>query len=63
MSRFEDLVGVLVNITYQDGVEYASKKGHIVSVDDEFITFQTRHNSYLIRRSAIISIKTFGGGA
>lgn len=60
MPRFEDFIGLLTNITFQDGAELASKKGRVISVDDEFLTFQTRHNSYLIRQSAIISIKTFG---
>ena len=62
MPRLENLIGSLVNIVFEDGASQASKKGHIVAVDDEFVTFKTLRNSYLIRRSAIISIKTFGEG-
>jgi len=60
MPRFDDFIGSLVNITFQDGPGLASKKGRIISVDDDFLTFQTRYNSYLIRCSAIVSVKTFG---
>jgi len=62
MTELNELVGRLVNITFQDADAPTSKKGRVISVGEDFIELQTFHNTFLIRRSAIIALKTFGEG-
>ncbi len=63
MADLERLVGELCCITYAKGGEELSKVGRVLSVDSEFVEFKTRHNRYVVHRSAIRSIKARQGDA
>jgi len=62
MTELTKLIGCLINVTFQDANAPTSKKGRLISVDENFIELRTYHNTFLIRRSAIIALKTFGDG-
>lgn len=56
-ERFAEYIGKIANICYREEQGIKSRKGHIVSADDEFLELRTYHNLYLIRISDIISLK------
>jgi len=62
MTELNEFVGRLVNVSFQEGDAPTSKKGKLISVSEDFIELRTFQNTFLIRRSAIIALKTFGEG-
>lgn len=59
MTELSELIGRLVCITYQEGNSPITKKGRLISINEDFIELRTFSNTFLIRRSAIIALKAF----
>jgi len=59
-DRFNCFVGKLVRCVFRDGSEIQTKKGRLLSADDEFIELQTFHHRYLIRVSEILKLSDVG---
>lgn len=61
-TDLSNFIGHLINVTFKEGDVPISKKGKLVSVQDDFIELRTFTNTFLIRRSAIIALKIFEEG-
>ena len=54
---FEEYIGKLVKVVYQDGDRIEVQKGDLISVENGFIKLQTEFRVYIIAVSQIIKVE------
>ena len=56
MSEFEEFLGKLVKVVYQDGDHVGVTRGDLVRETENFVEIRTLENLVLIRKSAILKL-------
>ncbi len=63
-NAFTSLVNQLVKVIYTDsGGQVKIRKGRLLAADSDFIRLKTYEHTYVIKRSTISELKTFGEGS